>query len=121
VSCSRHWRTSAAATPAKSKRHSARACPICGHRPTGSSSCRAQNPGWNNWIPRSIASRWPRRKSKSMLIEACVQVVGADGVIQEREAELLRAIAETLDCPIPPFVRIAKGYQEDLYVHESQK
>ena len=25
-----------------------------------------QNLGWNNWIPRSIASRWPRRKSKSM-------------------------------------------------------
>ena len=41
---------------------------------------------------------------KKKLIEACVQVVGADGVIQEREAELLRAIADTLDCPIPPFV-----------------
>jgi len=38
------------------------------------------------------------------LIEACVHVVGADGVIQESEAELLRAIADTLDCPIPPFV-----------------
>ena len=41
---------------------------------------------------------------KKSLIEACVQVVGADGLIQEREAELLRAIADTLDCPIPPFV-----------------
>ena len=28
----------------------------------------------------------------------------ADGVIQEMEAELLRAIADTLDCPIPPFI-----------------
>jgi hypothetical protein len=46
---------------------------------------------------------------KKHVLEACVQVVGADGVIQERQAELLRAIAETLDCPIPPFVRIAKG------------
>jgi len=27
---------------------------------------------------------------------------GADGVIQKHEAELLRAIADTLDCPIPP-------------------
>jgi hypothetical protein len=25
-------------------------------------------------------------------------------VIQESEAELLRGIAETLDCPMPPFV-----------------
>lgn len=41
---------------------------------------------------------------KKNLLEACVQVVGADGVIQEAEAELLRAIAETLDCPMPPFV-----------------
>jgi Zn-dependent protease with chaperone function len=41
---------------------------------------------------------------KKNLIEACVQVVGADGLIQEHEAELLRAIADTLDCPIPPFV-----------------
>ena len=41
---------------------------------------------------------------KKNLIDACIHVVGADGMIQEREAELLRAIAETLDCPIPPFV-----------------
>ncbi len=46
---------------------------------------------------------------KKSLITACVQVVGADGVIQEREAELLRAIADTLDCPIPPFVEITES------------
>ena len=36
------------------------------------------------------------------LIEACAHVVGADGVIVENEAELLRAVADTLDCPMPP-------------------
>jgi Zn-dependent protease with chaperone function len=41
---------------------------------------------------------------KKNLIEACVHVVGADGVIVESEAELLRAISDTLDCPMPPFV-----------------
>jgi hypothetical protein len=41
---------------------------------------------------------------KKNLIEACAQVVAADGVIVENEAELLRAIADTLDCPIPPFI-----------------
>jgi len=46
---------------------------------------------------------------KKNFLEACIHVVGADGVIQEREAELLRAIADTLDCPIPPFVEIAKN------------
>jgi hypothetical protein len=39
---------------------------------------------------------------KRNLIEASVHVVGADGVIVEAEAELLRAIADTLDCPMPP-------------------
>jgi Zn-dependent protease with chaperone function len=42
---------------------------------------------------------------KKNLIEACVYTVGADGVIVENEAELLRAVADTLDCPIPPFVQ----------------
>ena len=41
---------------------------------------------------------------KRNLIEACIHTVGADGVIQEEEAELLRAISDTLDCPMPPFV-----------------
>jgi hypothetical protein len=39
---------------------------------------------------------------KRNLIEASAHVVGADGIIQESEAELLRAVADTLDCPIPP-------------------
>jgi len=43
---------------------------------------------------------------KKNLIDACVHVVGADGVIQESEAELLRAIADTLDCPMPPFLKV---------------
>jgi len=42
---------------------------------------------------------------KKNLIEACVHTVGADGVMTESEAELLRAVADTLDCPIPPFVQ----------------
>ncbi|MGD0743642.1 MAG: M48 family metallopeptidase, partial [Verrucomicrobiota bacterium] len=42
---------------------------------------------------------------KRNLLEACIHTVGADGVIQEGEAELLRAIADTLDCPMPPFVQ----------------
>ncbi|HTV39082.1 MAG TPA: M48 family metallopeptidase [Candidatus Sulfotelmatobacter sp.] len=41
---------------------------------------------------------------KKNLIDACVHVVGADGVILETEAELLRAICDTLDCPMPPLV-----------------
>ncbi len=41
---------------------------------------------------------------KKNLIDACIHVVGANGVIMEGEAELLRAIGDTLDCPIPPMV-----------------
>jgi Zn-dependent protease with chaperone function len=42
---------------------------------------------------------------KKNLIEASIHTVGTDGVITENEAELLRAVADTLDCPIPPFVQ----------------
>jgi Zn-dependent protease with chaperone function len=42
---------------------------------------------------------------KKNLLCACAQTVAADGVIQQGEAELLRAIADALDCPVPPFVQ----------------
>ena len=42
---------------------------------------------------------------KKTVLNACVQVVAADGVIQEMEAELLRAVADALDCPMPPFLQ----------------
>jgi hypothetical protein len=42
---------------------------------------------------------------KKNVLDACAQTVAVDDVIQEGEAELLRAIADTLDCPVPPFVQ----------------
>jgi hypothetical protein len=42
---------------------------------------------------------------KKNVLNACAQTVAADGLIQEGEAELLRAIADTLNCPAPPFVQ----------------
>ena len=41
---------------------------------------------------------------KKQVLNACGQAVAADGLVQEQEAELLRAIADMLDCPVPPFV-----------------
>jgi hypothetical protein len=42
---------------------------------------------------------------KKNVLNACALVVAADDVIQEMEAEMLRAIADALDCPIPPFLQ----------------
>jgi hypothetical protein len=42
---------------------------------------------------------------KKNVLNACAQTVAADGIIREGEAELLRGIADMLDCPIPPFVQ----------------
>jgi Zn-dependent protease with chaperone function len=39
---------------------------------------------------------------KKNLLEASAHVIGSDGIIHEEEAELLRGVADTLDCPIPP-------------------
>ncbi len=41
---------------------------------------------------------------KKNILEACVHVIGSDGVILETEAELLRAVSDTLDCPMPPLI-----------------
>jgi Zn-dependent protease with chaperone function len=40
--------------------------------------------------------------AKPALLRACVEAVMADGRLRVAEAELLRAIAATLDCPVPP-------------------
>ncbi|MSU41043.1 MAG: hypothetical protein EXS22_08340 [Pedosphaera sp.] len=39
---------------------------------------------------------------KRDLLAACAATIAADGYIMAEEAELLRAIGDTLDCPIPP-------------------
>ena len=41
---------------------------------------------------------------KKLFLDACALTVAADGRIRPREAELLRAIADSLGCPMPPFV-----------------
>jgi tellurite resistance protein len=38
---------------------------------------------------------------------ACAHIAGADGRIRVAEAELLRAIAATLDVPMPPLTTAA--------------
>jgi len=45
---------------------------------------------------------------KPMLLKALSQCVMADGQITQREAELLRAMAAALDCPIPPIITSPK-------------
>ncbi len=41
---------------------------------------------------------------KKMVLTACAHTVAADGLIRTHEAELLRAIADAFDCPLPPFL-----------------
>jgi Zn-dependent protease with chaperone function len=41
---------------------------------------------------------------KKRILTACVTCIGADGFITVEEAELIRAIADTLECPIPPLL-----------------
>lgn len=41
---------------------------------------------------------------KKTILDACVACIAADGKVTIREAELLRAVAAMLDCPVPPVV-----------------
>jgi Zn-dependent protease with chaperone function len=56
----------------------------------------------------SRLSRCPDAVKRNVLL-ACGKTVVADGRVSEREAELLRAIADSLDCPMPPFVEAIRG------------
>jgi len=42
--------------------------------------------------------------AKPKLLKACVACICADGEVTSTEAELIRAIGDTLDCPMPPIV-----------------
>ncbi len=41
---------------------------------------------------------------KKQVLTGCIACVACDGVVTEEEAQLLRAVADALDCPIPPFL-----------------
>ena len=46
---------------------------------------------------------------KKKLLEGCVACVMADDHASVREIELLRAIADSLDCPMPPLLNMSQG------------
>jgi Zn-dependent protease with chaperone function len=43
-------------------------------------------------------------KLKKQILRASVQCIGADQVITVAEAEMIRAVADSLDCPVPPLL-----------------
>jgi uncharacterized tellurite resistance protein B-like protein len=42
--------------------------------------------------------------AKPGLLKACFEAAAADGVLRLAEAELVRMVAATLDCPVPPLL-----------------
>ncbi len=42
---------------------------------------------------------------RGRLVDACAATIAADGHVAVKEAELLRGVADLLDCPVPPWVR----------------
>ena len=46
-------------------------------------------------------------KVRGQLVDACAYAISADGKVTVSEAELLRGIADLLDCPVPPWVDAA--------------
>jgi Zn-dependent protease with chaperone function len=41
---------------------------------------------------------------KKQILNACALVVACDSLVKEEEAEMLRAIADAIGCPLPPFL-----------------
>ncbi len=43
-------------------------------------------------------------RAKELVLRACAQVIAADGEVADSEAELFRAIGDSLGCPVPPLL-----------------
>ena len=43
---------------------------------------------------------------RRVLLAACARVVGTDRIVSPDESELVRAIADSLDCPLPPLIGV---------------
>jgi len=41
---------------------------------------------------------------KKKILDSCVTCIAADGFVTIEEAELIRAVADSMDCPLPPFL-----------------
>jgi Zn-dependent protease with chaperone function len=51
---------------------------------------------------------------RQRVVDACVHCVAADGLIISEEAEGLRAVAEALDCPLPPLPPVGAVAREPV-------
>ncbi|MEM5452356.1 M48 family metallopeptidase [Paraburkholderia guartelaensis] len=51
---------------------------------------------------------------KRQIVVACAACIVADQRVTVRESELLRAICDTLDCPLPPLVADAQGAMNEM-------
>jgi Zn-dependent protease with chaperone function/tellurite resistance protein len=50
-----------------------------------------------------VALQGSRREDRAVILSACAAVASSDGRLTQDEADLVRAIAEALQCPMPPF------------------
>ncbi|MBI1175984.1 M48 family metalloprotease [bacterium] len=50
---------------------------------------------------------------KKRFLQAAAHAVASDGELAPREAEMLRAIADAVDCPIPPFIDLHRVTDEE--------
>ena len=50
----------------------------------------------------TLAQTSPREKKK--VVTACAMCIAADQKVTQHEAEVLRAICDSLDCPMPPLL-----------------
>ncbi|GAC1448602.1 MAG: hypothetical protein NVSMB9_31910 [Isosphaeraceae bacterium] len=57
---------------------------------------------------------------KKRVLDACVACIATDGVVTPAEGELLRAIADSLDCPMPPLLGPRSGNVSPIHNTKSE-
>jgi Zn-dependent protease with chaperone function len=73
------------------------------HRQTGAMDLRPRSAVTLDTADTALArARAAMPAMRRRILEACSMVVADDGRIYAQEAEMLRAVAEAMDCPMPP-------------------
>jgi Zn-dependent protease with chaperone function len=76
------------------------------HRPAGPMDLRRRTAIDLNTVDQALSrARAALPGLRRQVLEACTLVVAHDGRIYVQETEMLRAVAEAIDCPMPPVLR----------------
>ena len=106
-----------AAEAERAYRHGVAALGVSGNAPALQDPDRCGLPAVNQALD-DLGAASPRLKKR--VLDACAECIATDGIVSVAEGELLRAIADSLDCPMPPLLGTSAAPQSGVSAVDTQ-